>query len=105
MDESSFGGECSEPPSVGPEQDDPPGSSGRLSVLTIAEGTASKSQIYNAGKSSVLNLVRNAGPPATPSHQRPANGTPVAEKVSWWVKPAIFAGGILSGILINTFTK
>ena len=46
MDESSFGGESSEPPSVGPEHDDPPGSSGRLSVLTIAEGTATKAQTY-----------------------------------------------------------
>ena len=57
MDESSFGGESSEPPSVGPEHDDPPGSSGNVSVLTVAEGTAAKSKPYQNGKLSVLNLV------------------------------------------------
>ena len=82
MDESSFGGECSEPPSVGPEHDDPPGSSGRLGVLTVEKRTVSKSQTYNAGKSSVLNLVRNAALPATSSRQRPANGNAVAKKVA-----------------------
>ena len=30
---------------------------------------------------------------------------PVSAKETWWVKPAIFAGGILSGMLIKTITK
>ena len=78
MDESSFGDcECSEPPSPGSEQDDPPGSSGQLSVLTLAERTSPPMQSSTKSQS-VLDLLRNGAAPASPSRKRPANGHPVA---------------------------
>ncbi len=78
MDESSFGGETSEPPSTGLEHDDPPGNSGNIGVLNVAEGTAARSKTYNTGKSSVLNLVRTAVSKAATTRQNPATGHNVA---------------------------
>lgn len=81
MDESSFGDCESEPPSSGSEQDDPPGSSGRLSVLSIAEPTASPTQT-STKPLSVLDLLRNGASPASSPRYRPSNGHPVAVTTS-----------------------
>jgi hypothetical protein len=78
MDESSFGGESSEPPSTGPEYDDPPGISGNTAVLTFAKEPAADSQ--NHGNVSILTLLRNAASPISASRPHPANSHAVAEK-------------------------
>ena len=79
MDESSYGGsERSEPPSVAPEQEEPPGSSGLLQVLTAADETATQSQSCSTDSQSVLKRLRNGATPASPARHRPATGHPAA---------------------------
>ena len=87
MDESSFGGECAEPPSTSPEHDDPPGISGNLATLTVAELSAAntktnKSVTNTSGRSSVLNLARNAVHTASPARHNPVISQAVAEKIA-----------------------
>ncbi len=59
MDETSYGGcECSDPPAVGSEQEEPP-SSGLLPVLSISESPAALSD--SVSTAAVLSLVRGSG--------------------------------------------
>ena len=78
MDESSFGGETSEPPSTGLEHDDPPGNSGNTAVLTITEKPAAINQI--SGNVSVLDFLRNSASPTSTPRPNPTNSHAAAEK-------------------------
>lgn len=85
MDETSFGGESAEPPSVGPEHDDPPGISvntGQLTVLTVAERIATQLKTKTTANMSVLNLARKKMPPIATKPQHPTNGHSVVAEVA-----------------------